>query len=94
VISWCAGQQHWELGPTKKFIVRFSLEVKHLSPIRIHHQPNEMCCEVYGECVRSEDGAESSKVVKWASLMFALVCPRAVRTDVSAVQVEEIILQS
>ena len=20
VISWCAGQQHWELGPTKKFI--------------------------------------------------------------------------
>ena len=34
------------------------------------------------------------KMVKWVSQMFALVCPRAVRTDVSAIQVEEIILQS
>ena len=32
-------------------------------------------------------------MVKWASLMFALVGPRAVRTGVSAMQVEEIILQ-
>jgi len=92
--SWCAGQQHRELGPTQKFIVLFSLEVKHLSPIRIHHQSKEVYGEVYGECVRSENGAQSSKMVKWASLMFALVCPSAARTDVSAIQVEEIILQS
>lgn len=46
--------------------------------------------EVYEECVRSENGAESSEMVKWASLMFALVGPRAVRTDVSAMQVEEV----
>jgi hypothetical protein len=32
--------------------------------------------------------------VKWISLMFALVGSRAMRTDVSAIQVEEIILQS
>jgi hypothetical protein len=87
-------QQHWEPGPTKKFIVWFSLEVKYLSPIRIHHQSKEMRGEVYGECVRSENGAENSKMVKWVSQMFALVCPRAVRTDVSAIKVEEIILQS
>jgi hypothetical protein len=87
-------QQHWELGATKKFIVWFSLEVKHLSPIRIHHQSKEMRGEVYGEYVRSENGAESSEMVKWASQMFALVCPRAVRTVVSAIQLEEIILHS
>jgi hypothetical protein len=63
-------------------------------PITVHHQSKEMRGEMYGECVRSENGAENSNMVKWASLMFALVCPRAVRTDVSAIQVEEVILQS
>jgi hypothetical protein len=50
--------------------------------------------EVYGECITSENGAESSKMVKWASLMVAPVGHRVMKTDVSAVQVEEIILQS
>lgn len=68
--------------------------MKHLSSIRIHHQSIEMHGEVYGECITSENGAESSKMVKWASLMVAPVGHRVMKTDVSAVQVEEIILQS
>jgi hypothetical protein len=65
-----------------------------LIPIRNHNQSLEMRGEVYGECITLENGTESSEMVKCSSLMVAPVGRRVMKTDVSAIQVEEIVLQS